>query len=65
MGCSARHSNARGQGNCRADREPVDGRALDSPLTKGPIRFLDPALVIDEHEKWSKLYDEIIVKQSR
>ena len=40
-------------------------RALDSPLTKGPIRFLDPALVIDQHEKWSKLYDEIIVRQSR
>ena len=40
-------------------------RALDSPLTKGPIRFLDPAVVIDQHEKWSKLYDEIIVRQSR
>lgn len=40
-------------------------RAIDSPLTKGPIRFLDPAKVIDQQEKWSKLYDEIIVKQGR
>ena len=40
-------------------------RALDSPLTKGPIHFLDPAQVIDQQEKWSKLYDEIIVKQNR
>ena len=40
-------------------------RAIESPLTKGPIRFLDPAAVIDQQEKWSKLYDEIIVKQSR
>ena len=40
-------------------------RAIDSPLTKGQIRFLDPAQVIDQQEKWSKLYDEIIVKQGR
>ena len=40
-------------------------RAIDSPLTKVPIRFLDPAAVIDQQEKWSKLYDEIIVKQSK
>jgi iron(III) transport system substrate-binding protein len=40
-------------------------RAIDSPLTKGAIRFLDPATVIDQQAKWSKLYDEIIVKQSR
>ena len=40
-------------------------RAIDSPLIRGPIRFLDPAVVIDEQRKWSKLYDEIIVKQAR
>ncbi len=40
-------------------------RALDSTLTRGAIRFLDPAQVIDQQEKWSKLYDEIIVKQGR
>ena len=40
-------------------------RAIDSNLTKVPIRFLDPAAVIDQQAKWSKLYDEIIVRQSR
>ena len=40
-------------------------RTIESPLTKGPIRFLDPASVIDGQAKWSKHYDEIIVKQSR
>ncbi len=40
-------------------------RAIESPLTKGAIRFLDTASVIDHQEKWSKLYDEIIVKQGR
>jgi iron(III) transport system substrate-binding protein len=40
-------------------------RAIDSPLIKGAIRFLDPAVVIDQQKKWSKLYDEIIVKQNR
>ena len=40
-------------------------RTIDSPLTKVPIRFLDPAAVIDQQAKWSRLYDEIIVRQSR
>ena len=40
-------------------------RAIESNLTKVAIRFLDPAAVIDQQAKWSKLYDEIIVKQGR
>jgi iron(III) transport system substrate-binding protein len=40
-------------------------RTIDSALTKVPIRFLDPAVVIDQQKKWSRLYDEIIVKQNR
>ena len=40
-------------------------RTIDSPLTKVPIRFLDAAAVIDQQAKWSRLYDEIIVRQSR
>ena len=40
-------------------------RTVDSPLTKVPIRFLDPATVIDQQARWSKLYDEIIVRQRR
>jgi iron(III) transport system substrate-binding protein len=30
-----------------------------------PFKVIDPALMLDEGEKWSKLYDEIVVKQSR
>ena len=40
-------------------------RTIDSPLTKVPIRFLDPAAVIDQQAKWSRLYEEIIVRQNR
>jgi iron(III) transport system substrate-binding protein len=30
-----------------------------------PIKFVDPKVVLDENDKWSKLYEEIITKQSR
>ena len=38
-------------------------RKIDTPLNRGPLVIIDPKLVLDESEKWSKLYDEIIVKQ--
>ncbi|GAX91349.1 ABC transporter substrate-binding protein [Effusibacillus lacus] len=28
------------------------------------LKFVDPAIILDENEKWSKLYDEIIVKKA-
>jgi iron(III) transport system substrate-binding protein len=40
-------------------------RSLDSLLTRGTIRFIDPAEAFDQQEKWSRLYAEIIVKQGR
>ena len=40
-------------------------KAIDTPLTKGRIRFIDPGIALDQNEKWLKLYDEIVVKQSR
>jgi iron(III) transport system substrate-binding protein len=30
-----------------------------------PVRVIDPAQMLDEGEKWSKLFDQIIVKQGR
>jgi iron(III) transport system substrate-binding protein len=40
-------------------------RKIDTPLNRGPLVIIDPKLVLDESEKWAKLYDEIIVKQIR
>ena len=38
-------------------------RKIDTALNRGPLTIIDPRLVLDESEKWAKLYDEIIVKQ--
>lgn len=40
-------------------------RKMDTPLNRGPLTIIDPALVVDHGERWAKLYDEIIVKQGR
>jgi iron(III) transport system substrate-binding protein len=40
-------------------------RKLDTPLNRGPLTIIDPALIVDEGERWAKLYDEIVVKQGR
>ena len=37
-------------------------RKLDTPLNRGPLTIIDAALLIDQGERWAKLYDEIIVK---
>ncbi len=38
---------------------------LDNPAQKLPLKFIDPAIVLDESAKWEKLWDEIIAKKSR
>ena len=48
----------------RRDFVPTS-RKIDTPLNRGPLVIIDPRLVLDESAKWAKLYDEIIVKQSR
>jgi iron(III) transport system substrate-binding protein len=35
---------------------------LPSPLGKTPLKLVDAALMLDENEKWTRLYDEVIVK---
>ena len=40
-------------------------RKMDTALNRGPLTIIDPALIVDQGERWAKLYDEIIVKQGR
>jgi iron(III) transport system substrate-binding protein len=38
---------------------------LDSPQQKLPLKFVDPAVVLDEDAKWKKLYAEIVLGNAR
>jgi ABC-type Fe3+ transport system substrate-binding protein len=40
-------------------------RKISTPVHKMPLKLVDPKLLLDESEKWSKLYSEIITKQAR
>jgi iron(III) transport system substrate-binding protein len=40
-------------------------KKIDTKLNKMPIKFVDPRVVLDENDKWSKLYEDIITKQAR
>jgi iron(III) transport system substrate-binding protein len=40
-------------------------KKVDTKLNKMPIKFVDPKIVLDEDAKWSKLYEEIVTKQSK
>ena len=43
---------------------PVSAQ-LDSPFSKGPLRFVDPAKMLDDNDKWNKLYAEIFTGKIR
>ena len=43
----------------RSRRHPINALLLM------PLKFVDPKGVLDESEKWGKLYTEIVVRQSR
>ena len=38
-------------------------KKVDTPLNKVSLEIVDPKLMIDEHEKWTKLYEELFLKQ--
>lgn len=40
-------------------------RKLETPLDHGPLTIVDAALLLDQGERWAKLYEEIIVKGPR
>ncbi len=37
--------------------------AVDSPLKKMKLHMIDPAVTLGQMEKWTKLYDEVILKR--
>lgn len=40
-------------------------KKVSTPLGRVPFKFIDPKVVLDEKEKWTSLYKEIIIQQSR
>ena len=40
-------------------------RKLEHRAQKLPLRFVDPAVILDEHDKWQKLWSEIVVGAPR
>ncbi len=40
-------------------------KKIKTELNKMPMKFVDPKVILDDNEKWSGLYNEIITKQSR
>jgi iron(III) transport system substrate-binding protein len=38
---------------------------LDNPYTRAGLRFIDPALVLDEQDRWEKQFNEILKRQPR
>ena len=44
---------------------PASRKAGAGPIEKMTVSFIDPAIVLDESEKWQKLFDEIFTRQGR
>ncbi|MDB5989760.1 MAG: fbpA 2 [Herbaspirillum sp.] len=40
-------------------------KKVATPLSKLPLKFMDHKVVLDENDKWNKLYQDIIVKQGK
>jgi iron(III) transport system substrate-binding protein len=40
-------------------------RKIDSPITRLPLRFIDPANAIDMQVKWIKTYEDVVTKVAR
>jgi len=37
-------------------------RRIETPLNKMPLELVDPKVMLDEHDKWTKLYEELFLK---
>jgi len=48
----------------KRDFVPIS-KKISTPLTKFPFKFIDPKMTLDEHDKWAKLYREILINQAR
>jgi iron(III) transport system substrate-binding protein len=40
-------------------------RAIDAPITKLPIRYIDPGTALEMQDKWIKDYQNIVIKPAR
>jgi iron(III) transport system substrate-binding protein len=40
-------------------------KTTDSPFTKGPMKLIDPRVMLDDATKWQELYDKTVLKQGR
>ena len=38
---------------------------VESPFAKMPMKFVDARMMLDDYEKWTKLYDEIFLSKGR
>jgi iron(III) transport system substrate-binding protein len=38
---------------------------VNNPAQKLPLKFVDPAVILDESDKWKKLWDEIVLKAAK
>jgi iron(III) transport system substrate-binding protein len=46
------------------DRVPANTE-VETPLNRFKYEVINPSVVLDENEKWSKLYEDIFVKHSK
>ena len=44
---------------------PASRKAGAAAIDKMNVKFIDPAIVLDESDKWQKLFDEIFTRQGR
>ena len=49
----------------RGEVTPASRKAGAANIEKMTVKFIDPAIVLDESEKWQKLFDEIFTRQGR
>ncbi|HET9822228.1 MAG TPA: extracellular solute-binding protein [Burkholderiaceae bacterium] len=46
------------------DFVPTNGK-VESPFGKGALKYVDARMMLDEYEKWTKLYEEIFTSKAR